>query len=129
MHTVTTIAAIVRQDWLGSGGAAARSERAPWISGVTPKQMVDASMARTMHPFPNRSGWMSWVDARKNRHPCSTLLRHGIIPSQGTKMKVISTSPSGCYEVRSEPWEARMSHWVHPPIVLDLRTASLVYSP
>ncbi len=44
-------------------------------------------------------------------------------------MKVISTLPSGCYEVRSEPWEARMSHWVHPPIVLDLRTASLVYSP
>lgn len=43
-------------------------------------------------------------------------------------MDVISTSPSGRYEVRSSPWEARMSHWIHPPCLFDRQASDVVYA-
>jgi hypothetical protein len=34
-------------------------------------------------------------------------------------MKILSTSPSGCFQVQADIWEARNSLWVYSPSIWD----------
>ena len=41
--------------------------------------------------------------------------------------EIQSISPSGHFQVLSEPWEPRMSLWVYPPQIVDTRTEELLF--
>jgi hypothetical protein len=41
--------------------------------------------------------------------------------------EIQSTSPGGRYVVRIEPWEARNSHWVCSPELVDTQTGQSVF--
>lgn len=43
--------------------------------------------------------------------------------------EVFSRSPGGRYCVYTRPWEAKMSHWVSPPIVRDDGAAETLFAP
>lgn len=44
-------------------------------------------------------------------------------------MIIISTSPTGRFEVRAHPWEPRMSHTILPPLLFDTKTTEYIYAP
>lgn len=43
--------------------------------------------------------------------------------------EVFSRSPGGRFCVYTRPWEAKMSHWVSPPIVRDDEVAQTLFAP
>jgi hypothetical protein len=40
---------------------------------------------------------------------------------------VLSTSPDGRYQVITKPWDPRMSLWLYPPEIFDLKTKEVVF--
>jgi hypothetical protein len=48
-------------------------------------------------------------------------------PADRSELK--STSPGGRYQIRVHPWEARMSHWVETPQLIDTRDNQTLFHP
>jgi hypothetical protein len=61
------------------------------------------------------------------------MVAHEIAPhapgSFALTFEIQSTSPDGRYQLQVAPWEARNTHWVLSPRLLDLRTEEVVFKP